>query len=303
MLSIFSMIYIICSLISIYYGSERAVQTIISGNYREAYVDNSSGEVAFYTNQFERLAKILTQYFLPVAMLTLFYYLTLQKVKSFRIIILALAVILPTIVSSINIGNRSMIIQFLILLLICYFVFHTGISKKRKQIIVIPSVIFFVLVFILMSAVTISRFGEEQGNSSVFYYLGHSMLTFNYGMTDTIDTYTYGKYFFSWFVDIFGGNSIIDTYKLGGHFEGAFTTFVGALYMDFGPIGTFIIALIVPEFMSLFFRRKKQIDIANIYMFTFSLNYYTYGVLVVGYASGLTWMMAFIVFGILKKFK
>jgi len=302
-LSAFCIIYIVCSLVSIYYGLDSAMQNIVSGKFNEAYFDNSAGDVALYTNQFERLAKIFAQYFQPVAMLTVFYYLTLKNFKPLRIILLALAVILPTLVSSIIIGNRSMIVQFLILITICYFIFHRGIPKKRKRIIMIPSVILIILVFFLLSTVTISRFGEEKVTSSVFFYLGHSMLTFNYGVTDTIHTYSNGKYFFSWFIDAFGGNSKIDILKLGAHFDGAFSTIVGPLYMDFGPIGTFIIAVIAPAFLSLFFWPKKQIDMANIYMYAFSLNHITYGALVVSSGTALIWMMAFIIYGVLKIFK
>ena len=301
-LSIFCLIYIICSLISIYYGIGSATKNIADAAFNEAYADNAVGDTVYYTNQFERFSKIFAQYLLPVATLTVFYYLTLQNVKPLRIILLALAVILPTFVSSIIIGNRSMIVQLLILVMICYFIFHREISKKRKYIIMIPSIIFIVLVFVLLSSVTISRFGEE-GSTSVFYYLGHSMLTFNYGITDTIHSYSNGKYFFSWFIDAFGGNSTIDFSKLGTHFIGAFSTFVGPLYVDFGPIGTFIIALLAPAFLTLFFRHKKHIDIANIYMYAFSLNYITYGVLVVSYGTSLNWMMAFIIYCILKMFK
>jgi oligosaccharide repeat unit polymerase len=299
-LYVFCIIYIVCSLISIYYGLENAMQNIISGNFRDAYIDNSIGGIAFYSNQFDRIAKILAQYFQPVAMLALFYYLTLKNIKSFRVILLAVAIIFPTFISSIIIGSRSVMIKFIVTIVICYFIFHKGISKKRKLIIMIPSISFILLVFIFMTAVTNSRFGEAEGALSVFYYLGHSMLTFNYGVTDTIHSYSNGKIFFSWFIDALGGNSKIDFLKLGTHCDGAFTTFAGPLYMDFGPIGTFVIAAIAPVFISFFFRHKKQIDMANIYMFVFSLNYIIYGVLVSGYDTGLIWGMAIIIYGILK---
>jgi len=300
-LSIFSILYIICSLISIYYGLGSAAKNLAENAFNEAYADNAVGSVVLYSNQIERFAKIFAQYLQPIAMLTVFYYLTLQNVKPLKIILLTLAVILPTLVSSVIIGNRSMIVQFLILLLICYFIFHRGISKKRKKIIMIPSLLFVLLVFALLTSVTVSRFGEEKGTSSVFFYLGHSMLTFNYGITDTIQDYSYGKYFFSWFIDFFGGNSKIG--NLGTHCDGAFFTFVGPLYMDFGPVGTFIIAMIVPSFISRFFKHKKHTDMANIYMYVFSLNHITYGSLVVGSGSSLIWMMAFIIYGVLKIFK
>jgi len=302
-LSAFAIIYILCSLVSIYYDSQNAVQNIINGAFKDAYADNSAGDTVFYTNQFERLAKIFAQYLQPVAVLTVFYYLTLQNIKPLKIVLLALAVIIPTFVSSVIIGNRSMIVQFLILIIICYIIFHRGISKKRKRIIMIPSVLFVILVFALLTSVTISRFGDEKGTSSVFNYLGHSMLTFNYGITDTIKEYANGKYFFSWFIQVFGGNPKIDYIKLGTHCDGAFFTFVGPLYMDFGPIGTFIIAITIPAFISLFFKHKKQTDMANIYMYAFSLNHLTYGVLVVGYGSSLIWLMAFVIYGLLKIFK
>jgi oligosaccharide repeat unit polymerase len=163
----------------------------------------------------------------------------------------------------------------------------------------------FTTFFLYSIAVTVSRFGDNAKGSSLLSYFGHSMLTFNYGLADSIHTYMNGEYFFSWFFDKLGLTQYggVEHSVLGTHFGTAFYTFVGAWYLDFGPLGTFIIAIIFPFIISLCFRYKKSVDIADIYMFLFYMDYLVMGVFVIGRGNALVWLMAFLIYGIFKIIK
>lgn len=69
---------------------------------------------------------------------------------------------------------------------------------KRTLIIAVSIIIPLILIYFI--AVTVSRFEESSLNidagESMMYYLGHSMLTFNYGVMDTIQNYANGAYMF-----------------------------------------------------------------------------------------------------------
>ena len=63
---------------------------------------------------------------------------------------------------------------------------------------------------------------------------------------------------------------------LGTHVGTAFCTFIGNLYMDFGPIGTLLIAIVV----SAIFSRKIYIkDLADAYIMCFYFQFIMDGVL------------------------
>jgi oligosaccharide repeat unit polymerase len=299
-LKIISTLYIICAFIAIYHSMPQAIANIRSGEWLIIRNNLYAGDIVQYTGQTERIAKIFVQYLDIVAIVVLYYFLTLQNIKRLRIILLAIAVIIPTFLTSFIIASRGMLLNLFINLLLGYIIFQKEIPKNIKWAIRIFAISLLVIVFIFSLAVTISRFGESDQSSSLLLYFAHSFMTFNYGVADSIQNYAGGRYFFNWFYDILGLNSTINFNQLGTHFDTAFITFVGTLYIDFGPIGTFLIALFVPIIISRSFRYKKTVDIADIYMFTFYLSYLVNGIFIVGRGNSLSWIMAALIYIILK---
>jgi hypothetical protein len=57
---------------------------------------------------------------------------------------------------------------------------------------------------------------------------------------------------------------------------------------------------LAPSLISLSFREKRTLDIADIYMYLFYLSYLVNGVFVVGRGNSLSWLMALIIYAILK---
>lgn len=300
-LIIISVVYILNAVIVTFYSLPQAIDAINSGEWLTIRNEFNAEEISLYSNQIDRFAKIFTQYFQIAAIVILFYFLTLRHITTLWKILLAIAIILPMLLVSVITASRGLLFGLFINLLIGYLIFRKGISGKTKRLISISSIPFLILALVFVSSVTMSRFGEDAQSSSILSYLGHSFMTFNYGVADSIHNYAYGRYFFKWFYDLFGINSTINYIHLGTHFETGFITFVGTLYVDFGAIGTFLIALFFPIIISRSFRHKKTLDIADIFMYTFYLSYLVNGVFVVGYGNSLSWLMAIIVYILLKS--
>ena len=152
------------------------------------------------------------------------------------------------------------------------------------------------MMIIFSIAVTNSRFGELDVSSSLLHYFSHSFLTFNYGVVDSIENFANGKYFFNFFYD----SQYIDFFHLGTHFDTSFITFVGTLYLDFGPTGTFLIALIVPFFFNFKKKSGKNIDFGDLHLYSFYLSYLLIGVFVIGTSNSLDWIIALSFYWLLK---
>ena len=295
----FTIFYIACGLVSIYYSANEAMINITSGEWSSLRNELYKGEVRNYNNQLERFAEIVIIYFKPLAIIAFFYYLSSRKIKLYNVYLLGLAIIVPTFLLAINTASRGLIVSLSFALLIGFILFKEGLSHKIKKVLIIFSFIFIALFLIYSIAVTISRFGENSQASSLLEYFGISMLAFNYGMVDSIHTFGNGSYFFDWFLPFFGQNSF-DTSTIGTHFGTSFFTFVGAWYLDFGPIGTVLIAIFLPLFIGSRFRYTQRIDFADLFLFLFYLNYLIMGVFVIGRGNSLAWIITFTIYGILK---
>lgn len=298
-LKIFASVYVITALIATYFSIDETVDNIQSGAWAVLRNELYNGDVQLYSNQLERLAKIFTGYLSPLAIVLLFYYLTLGNVKKIWLLILALAIITPIFITAINTASRGIIVNLAGSLVLCYIIFRRDISKEVKKIILVFSVSLLALFLIYSLAVTLSRFGEDDQSSSLLNYFGHSMLVFNYGLTDSINTYGCGKYFFDWFLPLLG-ISPLNLGTLGAHFNTGFYTFVGSLYIDFGPIATLLIAIVFAVLIGNRLKYKRQIDIADIYLFLCYANYLFMGVFVIGLGNSLFWLITFLIYGLFK---
>lgn len=309
LLRIISILVIVTGLIAVYFSITQAIINIREGEWLNLRIEQTNANIKIYSNPIERISKIIGQYLQPLAIVILFYSLTAKNKMNFKPItklLLAISIVAPAFISSINIASRGMVFGLAFILFTSFLTFRTYIPKNTKRIIYITLASLFALMLSYTLAVTISRFGKVQQSSSLIFYFGQPMLTFNYGLADSIHTYLNGDYFGGWFVDKFNGTKSlmpIDHAKLGTHFGTAFFTFVGGWYLDFGPVGTFLIAIFIPMIMSSIFKLKNKIDIGDLYMYVFYLNYLVTGVFVVGRGYGLTWVIAFIIYGILKIIK
>ena len=99
---------------------------------------------------------------------------------------------------------------------------------------------------------------------------------------------------------MFGGNSVINLKSLGYTGGSGFYTFIGDFYIDFGPIGTFLLALVVSIFLR-HFTKKANKKLSDLVLIVFFANYFMTGVFVIGSGSALSWIMCGVVYLIVRN--
>lgn len=303
---IFIYLYIILAGVVLFYGYDSTIQIILRNDWNSVRQDIYVGNNIVYENQLERFAKIFTGFLQPMAILFFFYLLTDEFSRKHRvtIIMLLLAIILPSTITIISVASRGMVILLFVQFLVSYFIFKNKFSKKINQTIFKGGIALLAVFLIYSISVTKSRFEENASSDlgaqdSLIFYFGHSMLTFAYGLTDTIREFLWGDY-------LLGKEEILKVgidNLLGTHFDTKFFTYVGGLYLDFGPFFTLIIAVIFPLIMSLIFQFKKNVDMADLMIYVYYLTFLINGVFVVGIGYYIGWIMIFFIYFIFKTVK
>ncbi len=303
---IFIYLYIILAGVVLFYGYDSTIQIILRNDWNSVRQDIYAGNNNVYENQIERFAKVFIGFLQPMAILFFFYLLTDEFSRKHRvtIIMLLLAIILPSTITIISVASRGMVILLFVQFLVSYFIFKNKFSKKINQTIFKGGIALLAVFLIYSISVTKSRFEENASSDlgaqdSLIFYFGHSMLTFAYGLTDTIREFLWGDY-------LLGKEEILKVgidNLLGTHFDTKFFTYVGALYLDFGPFFTLIIAVIFPLIMSLIFQFKKNVDMADLMIYVYYLTFLINGVFVVGIGYYIGWIMIFIIYFIFKTVK
>ena len=230
-----------------------------------------------------------------LGMVLFFSFLAKEKQSKIFLFLLGIAAFLPVILATISLASRGGMVALFANFAIVFLMMKDILPKYVKRTLIIAVSIIIPLILIYFIAVTVSRFEESSLNidagESMMYYLGHSMLTFNYGVMDTIQNYANGAY-------MFDCSSLKDV-RFGTHFGTNFITFVGVLYLDFGLVGTVLVAII---FCSYFCKigRRRFLDIPDIYLLlTYSMLIFN-GVFVLGRGYGIQLLEAWIIYFLLK---
>ena len=295
---LFSLIYILASFITVFYQITNIISIFQGGDWltlrNATYYDE---DYKLYDSQSERFARIIASNTKLLAILIYFYYSTYLKnrLSIFKMILL-LSILTPSLFTSFETAGRGSVLFLFFYFLTGYLIFKSKLSNATKLRLKYFAITLISVVLIYIISVTASRFGD-QNESSIIYYISHSFMTFNYGVADSIVNYANGKYFFNNFFT----DPDINYLYLGTHFGTKFITFIGTLYLDFGPVGTFLIALIVPLFM--FLKKKNSNNFSSIFLYSSYYNYLISGVFVVGSGNAQKWLVIVGLFFILKTFR
>lgn len=303
-LKIIAYLFILSMFFSAYILLPEAIKNIEGGEWQDVRNELYSGdlEVAKYSNFLEQIMLIYNQYFRLVSIVIFFYFLTLKKQNRLFIVLLGLSCFVPIMLMSICTSSRGMMANLFLEFLAGFFLFKSQLSVAIKKKLYKVGLIFVSTILVYSIAVTISRFGEETnyGSSelSLLDYFGQPMLVFNDGVAD-MDSYANGKYFFKILLEILGYDATYDQVRMGGHWGFGFYTFIGSFFIDFGPIGTFIIALFFPILI------KRNVDgkviyFENLFLFYFFFIFFLEGVFVTGESSIIAWLFAMVVYLFLK---
>lgn len=245
----FIIIYTLCSMIAIYCYYRTIVNNVSVETISEVRNDHYEGEsLKAYNNFIEHLILLFVFNFNAIATIVFFYVLAHLRshVASTWIILMAIGVVAPIFMVAIMTASRGMILTEFFQLIFCYCFFAKYYPKKLKRYFAIISIILVALFLIYSIIVTIARFGEGDDTlSSLISYFGQPTIIFN-SKTAEIADFACGNYFFYPWVKYLGGNPDRVLISITKSWSPCFNTIVGNLYVDFGPIGTFLIALIVP---------------------------------------------------------
>lgn len=153
-----------------------------------------------------------------------------------------------SIIMGIIVIDRSCVIRWFLMLLISYFLFKPYLLKKSKRFLKKMGYIFGGLLIFYFVAVTLARFGDDEGGASggVIRYAGQAFPNFCL-VLDNADVvqYSFRKVFPAMDSFIFHSDPDLRTYVMrkGDSSMKGFCSFLGTLYLDLGFIGLFIVPI------------------------------------------------------------
>lgn len=292
--------YIVCGVACIYYTLPKAIMLQSAGDWGELRNDLYAGEsaVTLYDSQLERFVKNCYSYLSPFGGIITFYQLTKPKLNKIFTILLFGVWFVNAYASATLVASRGMIMMLAMKVIVLYFIFKNNIPKKRKKYIAAIAGIIAFLFGIYTMAVTESRFGDDSSDSLLTYF-GHSMYAFNDGIMRTMHDYAAGRYQFGWLYRAFGLDSDFNWLALGCTHGTAFMTFVGNLYVDFGPFVTPLVAMLMSVIVS-HFTKKHSYNLSDLIVISFTATWFAEGIFVFAGDQSLQWIMVFVVYYLVK---
>lgn len=273
----FCYVYILCAGIAIYSYYSPLKALIQSGDWAMTrYMHYLEGNVTVYTNLVEQIGIAFTLYFFLLAVLIGMLMLKNKSDSRLAYILLASAII-SNLMQALYVVGRGTIFNDIILIFAMYLFMIRGIDKKK---VIFISLLLFVLMIVivpLMVAITESRFSSS-ANSELLRYFGEAPVVFNVDVA-RINKYSLGKYLFS---GLF--NTGFSQTAIGGTWGVRFYTFVGFIFIDWGPIGV----LLLGAFWGLrFFNKivnKSSYRISDLFIIFYYYQFLLKGGLVIGTA-------------------
>ncbi|MDD3078909.1 MAG: O-antigen ligase [Paludibacter sp.] len=227
---------------------------------------------------------IIASAFSDVLPFLFFYYLTLER-KSKLILFFLLISLLHPLINTISYAGRNGLVVFILLLSSNYILFKNLYTKLNKRIIIMIIIFFGAFTVLTIMAITYARFstGMQDDNSaieSVISYGGQSALNFNEYIFNT-KAYSYGDNSFPLIRMILGldysNNPIIRQENWGYKMQipvHIFYTLIGDLTLDFGPIITILLIII----LSTGIYRKTKKNIGGIKVYDIFLIYFWFNI-------------------------
>lgn len=283
---LFVIVYSLCSILAIYCYYRTIVENVSAEALSQIRNDLYGGEsMKAHKNFIEHIVTLFVFNFNGMATIVFFYVLAYMRAQIAKIwfFILAMGIVAPTFMVAIMTASRGMIVSEFFQLLFCYSFYSNSYSKRLKRSFTIVCAIILVIFGFYTILVTISRFGEgDDSMSSIISYFGQPTIIFNSQVSE-ISSYAYGVRFFYPWANILGIDPDMILNPIVKKWSPCFDTLTGDLYIDFGPIGTFLIALLVPVIFNNFVIRKKCLKLPDIYLLLYYCMIMQRGALVTGY--------------------
>lgn len=281
----FIIIYTLFSLVSVYCFYRTITSNITVETLAQIRQDHYAGNtLKAYNNVIEHFIILFTVRFNTVATIVFFYVLAVRQIKlnKWWLIGMGIGVVAPNFMDAIMTASRGMIISQAFLCVLCYSYFSNLYSKRFKRALAFLGCFILVVFFIYSMVVTMMRFGSDDDSfSSLISYFGQPTIIFNSQVAESMD-FANGVRFFHPVAEFLGMEPDKIIMSITKPWSPCFDTFIGDLYVDFGPIGTFLISLFVPYFVNSLFSKKKSLTLSHLYLMTFYCLTLQHGALVTG---------------------
>jgi oligosaccharide repeat unit polymerase len=298
LLKCYCIIFIVCTLVSLFFSCPKIMEAIAAGAWRDVYNEHLIDGFHMWDNQMDRVAKWVTAFSETLAMLSFFYFLT-DKNKANRLfaLVLGLAIIANIFILAALTGTRGTIMVSLANMFFAFLLYQGRFPRALKWGVVIAAVGVLVSVQIFTAAVAESRFsGSTLADNHLMSYFGQPMLVFNYGIADSIKHYLYGGYM----LGSYGGE--VDAIA-GTHCSMGFFTFIGCWYLDFGFFGVLALAVLLPLLFFYGWNRKDRFYFADMFLYLFWLRFLFQGVFILGKGWLFSIFFTLVLYGIAKVLK
>lgn len=267
-LNIFTVIFIICTLLQIPSIVEDLIHGILS-----IILDNTMGtelyaESQVYETQYDghisNIFGIIFNIFSPLAFILFFYYLTLEKKYNWAKIGYGICILIKCF-SSLSNGQRTEVTMSLLNILVAYLIMRPMLPKRIHRVTKRMLIVLSISVAIPFIALSLSRFGEREGGmlGSIIYYIGEAPYYFNQFALDAGET-RHGDRTCNVFKQLMGMHTykgifgVRDAYPSIKMNDSIFSTFVGDFVLDFGPWITAILFILFSKVFTLLTRSTTE---------------------------------------------
>lgn len=295
------LIMTIAAIINIYYSIGSITISPIGDEFADIYNDKES--IAQSSNTIDWISKNINSYFALPFSIVVFYLLSQESKSIIRLSLASLIIVFSALfINALSRGGRWYLVNYFSIMISGFLIQYKQINPNLRFKINLFICVFAIVFIAYLIIIAFSRFssvGSTYGgdvNASLIYYSGHSMLTFNDGIADSIKRYLWGDFFIG--SDYIQGKDIDPI--LGTHFGSRFFTYIGGFYLDFGPMLTLLLCVVIDKII----RRKRIIrDLSDAYLICFFYVFIFMGVFVHGRGYGLSWILCFVLYFILKIIK
>lgn len=271
----FAAIYIVTAAIAIHYYVPLILQLAQSGTWYENRNALYLGTFTYSYTWYEYYALIFSGYLRLLALIVGFAIIRFGRRTLIGMLTIITAFV-SGILNAMYTSSRGAIINIVLITVVLYLFFYRNIEKNKRRFITILMLLGCVAIIPYLIDVTVARFSSGGSLDSLINYLGHAPVVFNSGVSP-ITKHMYGEFAFG---NLFGDKEFYPSI-IGGTWGTGFYTFVGWLFIDWGWIGTIVVAVIVTLILNHIIRKEKY-SISNVYIIFFV--YYTLlqGVFVIG---------------------
>ena len=283
LVKVFIVVYAICSLITLpsTIASLQEGLTILfldsyggTELYREAQENvtaRESGIAGIYG-----LFAIVHNIFSDVALFVISYYLTTKNKNKYLLLLLAV-VIIADLLYPLSKGARTDLVMKFFAIIMTLSIFYPYYSRHLKHTIKKVFIVIALIICIPFMAMTISRFAERDGGTAggMLSYIAQAPLNFNNHVLDNGGIRN-GDRTINLFKQFAGMNPPEGVGEVRAKYfnhkidDGLFSTYVGDFVLDFGPLATVVIFVILS---SIFYRiiriRRKTISFHSLIIIYF----------------------------------